>query len=67
METMEIENDNFCLFSALKACTNMYLGGVQKREKSAYVNLALWSLMESGDRGKCDPETGCFQANHVIC
>ena len=22
--------------------------------------------METGDRGKCDPETGCFQAYHVI-
>ena len=23
--------------------------------------------METGDRGKLDPETGCFQAYHVIC
>ena len=23
--------------------------------------------METGDRSKCDPETLCFQAYHVIC
>ena len=24
-------------------------------------------IMETGERGKCDPEAGSFQAYHVIC
>ena len=27
----------------------------------------LFKEMETGDRSKCDPETLCFQAYHVIC